>query len=127
MTGPQLEESGWFRSDRPLTTFQRARKASAPIYADPGSWAAKRRVPNFDDLLFLAAVAVALPLEGYRERCSTKTLLGTRCATRPIELAMPITVAGMSFGALSAPRVKRMRWGRLPPKWVHRRPPATAG
>jgi glutamate synthase domain-containing protein 2 len=42
------------------------------------------------------------PLEGYRERCLTKTVLGTRHAKKPIELEIPITVAGMSFGALSA-------------------------
>src|SRR6201996_6266553 len=66
---------------------------------------AKRRVPHFDDLLFLAASLSRYPLEGYRERCATKTVLGTRFASKPIELAVPITVAGMSFGALSA-RVK---------------------
>ena len=31
-----------------------------------------------------------------------KTVLGTRFATKPIELDIPITIAGMSFGALSA-------------------------
>src|SRR5207342_3342058 len=34
--------------------------------------------------------------------CATKTVLGTRHATKPVELAIPITIAGMSFGALSA-------------------------
>jgi len=63
---------------------------------------AKRRVPHFDDLLFLGASLSRYPLEGYREKCTTKTVLGTRFAKKPIELAIPITVAGMSFGALSA-------------------------
>jgi methylamine---glutamate N-methyltransferase subunit C len=63
---------------------------------------AKRRVPTFDDLVFLTASVSRYPLEGYREKCSTKTVLGTRFAKRPIELEIPITVAGMSFGALSA-------------------------
>lgn len=63
---------------------------------------AKRRVPTFDDLVFLTASASRYPLEGYRERCSSKTILGTRFAKKPIELEIPITVAGMSFGALSA-------------------------
>jgi glutamate synthase domain-containing protein 2 len=63
---------------------------------------AKRRVPHFDDLLFLGASLSRYPLEGYREKCVSKTVLGTRFATKPIELAIPITVAGMSFGALSA-------------------------
>jgi len=41
------------------------------------------------------------PLEGYRETCNTKVTLGTRFAKNPIELDIPITIAGMSFGALS--------------------------
>src|SRR5476649_1802047 len=97
----QLEESAGF--DRHTIDYiQRA--AASGLYEIRGL-GAKRRVPNFDDLLFLAASLSRYPLEGYRERCATKTVLGTRYATRPIELAIPITVAGMSFGALSA-RVK---------------------
>ena len=63
---------------------------------------AKRSLPTFDDLVFLTASLSRYPLEGYRERCLTKTVLGTRFAKKPIELEIPITVAGMSFGALSA-------------------------
>ncbi|MBO0827698.1 MAG: FMN-binding glutamate synthase family protein [Streptosporangiales bacterium] len=65
-------------------------------------WGAKRSVPGFDDLVFLTASASRYPLEGYRERCDTTTVLGTRYASKPLELAVPITIAGMSFGALSA-------------------------
>src|SRR5206468_7540549 len=65
-------------------------------------WGAKRKLPTFDDLVFLTASASRYPLEGYRERCDTTTVLGTRCASSPLELAIPITIAGMSFGALSA-------------------------
>jgi methylamine---glutamate N-methyltransferase subunit C len=65
-------------------------------------WGAKRQMPTFDDLVFLTASLSRYPLEGYRERCDTTTVLGTRCASSPIELAIPITIAGMSFGALSA-------------------------
>src|SRR4249919_3950456 len=65
-------------------------------------WGAKRRMPTFDDLVFLTASLSRYPLEGYRERCDTTTVLGTRFASRPLELAIPITIAGMSFGALSA-------------------------
>jgi methylamine---glutamate N-methyltransferase subunit C len=64
-------------------------------------YGALRNVPRFDDLLFLTASLTRLPLEGYRERCTTKTILGTRYAKRPMELEIPITIAGMSFGALS--------------------------
>jgi len=63
---------------------------------------AKRKLPHFDDLAFLGASLSRYPLEGYREKCSTKTVLGTRFAKKPIVLDTPITVAGMSFGALSA-------------------------
>jgi methylamine---glutamate N-methyltransferase subunit C len=63
---------------------------------------AKRALPTFDDLLFLTASASRYPLEGYRERCDTATVLGSRHGARPLELAIPITIAGMSFGALSA-------------------------
>src|ERR1700758_2471820 len=63
---------------------------------------AKRQLPHFDDLVFLGASLSRYPLEGYREKCSTATVLGKRFAKRPIELAIPITIAGMSFGALSA-------------------------
>jgi glutamate synthase domain-containing protein 2 len=63
---------------------------------------ARRRVPTFDDLVFLTASVSRYPLEGYRERCETRTVLGTRHGARPLELEIPITIAGMSFGALSA-------------------------
>src|SRR5581483_3355286 len=62
----------------------------------------KRSLPTFDDLVFLTASLSRYPLEGYRERCLTKTVLGTRYAKKPVELDVPITIAGMSFGALSS-------------------------
>ena len=63
---------------------------------------AKRRVPSFDDLVLLTASLSRYPLEGYRERCVSRTVLGTRFAKKPVELEIPITIAGMSFGSLSA-------------------------
>ncbi|WP_368861207.1 FMN-binding glutamate synthase family protein [Frankia sp. AgB32] len=65
-------------------------------------WGARRAVPDFDDLLLLTASASRYPLEGYRERCDTRTVLGARRAARPVVLDIPITIAGMSFGSLSA-------------------------
>jgi glutamate synthase domain-containing protein 2 len=41
------------------------------------------------------------PLEGYRERCDTDVVIGARHAKKPLHLDIPITIAGMSFGALS--------------------------
>ncbi len=77
------------------------RKAREGIY-DIRGFGAKRKVPHFDDLLMLGASVSRYPLEGYRERCNTAVTLGTRFAKNPIELDIPITIAGMSFGALSA-------------------------
>lgn len=62
----------------------------------------KRAIPGFDDLVFLTASVSRYPLEGYRERCDTRTVLGTRRGAKPIELEIPITITGMSFGSLSA-------------------------
>src|SRR6185436_7562712 len=78
------------------------RAAREGIY-DIRGFGAKRTVPHFDDLLFLGASVSRYPLEGYRERCDTNVTLGTRFAKKPLELKIPVTIAGMSFGALSAP------------------------
>ena len=77
------------------------RAADEGLYEIRG-WGAKRPLPSFDDLLFLGASLSRYPLEGYRESCETNVVLGTRFAKRPIELRIPITIAGMSFGSLSA-------------------------
>jgi len=61
----------------------------------------ERNWATFDDLTFVPCSLTRIPLEGYRERCSTKTILGTRYAEKPIELDIPIMVTGMSWGALS--------------------------
>jgi methylamine---glutamate N-methyltransferase subunit C len=79
------------------------RRAAATGIYDIRGGGAKRRVPHFDDLLFLGASISRYPLEGYREKCDTSVVLGTRYAKKPIRLDIPITIAGMSFGALSGP------------------------
>ncbi len=61
----------------------------------------RRPLPSFDDLTFLPSTLTRIPLEGYREKCSTRTVLGTRFAERPIELEIPVMITGMSYGALS--------------------------
>ena len=76
------------------------RAAETGIYDIRGG-GSKRKLPHFDDLLFLGASMSRYPLEGYRETCNTKVTLGTRYAKKPLELDIPITIAGMSFGALS--------------------------
>jgi glutamate synthase domain-containing protein 2 len=76
------------------------RSSVLPTKASTGS--AGSELPSFDDLVLLGASISRYPLEGYRERCETNVTLGTRFAQTPIELRIPITIAGMSFGALGA-------------------------
>ena len=95
---PQREESATF--DR--STLDYIHRASTTGLYEIRGLGAKRKLPHFDDLVFLTASLSRYPLEGYRERCVTKTVLGTRFAKRPLVLDIPITIAGMSFGALSA-------------------------
>ena len=92
------EESAGYDSK----TLDYIRNAAAYGLYEIRGMGAKRKVANFDDLVFLGASLSRYALEGYREKCSTKTVLGTRFAKKPIELDIPITIAGMSFGSLSA-------------------------
>src|SRR5271154_5886394 len=99
--GTPLEESASYNRN----TLSYIHQAAETGLYDIRGLGAKRRVPTFDDLVFLTASASRYPLEGYREKCVTKTVLGSRVAAKPIVLDIPITIAGMSFGALSG-RVK---------------------
>ncbi len=96
----------FYTPPRPSATFDAHsiaeihRAAATGIYDIRGA-GAKRKVPHFDDLLFLGASISRYPLEGYREKCATNVTLGTRYAKKPIELKIPVTIAGMSFGSLS--------------------------
>ena len=82
-----------------ISEIQRA--ADEGIYKIRG-FGAKRALPHFDDLVFLGASVSRYPLEGYREACGTDVTLGTRFAEKPLTLDIPVTIGGMSFGALSA-------------------------
>lgn len=95
---PVLRESASY-SRSVIHEIQRA--ADTGIY-DIRGFGAKRRLPSFDDLVFLGASVSRYPLEGYRERCATDVTLGTRYAEKPVQLKIPVTIAGMSFGALGA-------------------------
>ncbi len=77
------------------------RAANTGIYRIRG-WGAKRELPTLDDLVFLGASMSRYPLEGYREACGTDVVIGAENAERPVKLDIPITIAGMSFGSLSA-------------------------
>ena len=94
----QLRASAAF-NETVIHEIQRA--AREGVYEIRG-FGGKRALPSFDDLVFLGASTSRYPLEGYREACDTDVVLGSRHAKRPIELKIPITIAGMSFGALGA-------------------------
>jgi hypothetical protein len=77
-TQDNLRESATF--DR-VTMAEIRRAAETGIY-DIRGFGAKRKLPHFDDLLFLGASMSRYPLEGYREACETKVVLGTRFAKK---------------------------------------------
>ncbi|MEO8418824.1 MAG: FMN-binding glutamate synthase family protein [Methylophilaceae bacterium] len=85
------------------STNAEIRRAAATGIYDIRGGGSKRKLPHFDDLLFLGASVSRYPLEGYREKCGTDVVLGTRFAKKPIYLKTPVTIAGMSFGSLSGP------------------------
>ncbi len=95
------------RTLRPSATFPDHVIAEIQRAADQGvyeirGFGGKRPIPSFDDLVLLGASVSRYPLEGYRERCDTSVTIGARHAKKPIELKIPLTIAGMSFGALGA-------------------------
>ena len=59
-----------------------------------------KKIPTWDDLTFMPGTLTRFVIEGYREKCLTKTIIGPE-APRPLELDIPIYITGMSFGALS--------------------------
>ena len=61
-----------------------------------------QKVTHFDDLTFLSTGLTRFPLEGYKERCNTHTVIGSIRAANPLVLETPIYISGMSYGALSA-------------------------
>lgn len=72
-----------------------------------------KQLPTFDDLTFVPATMTRLPLEGYRESCDTETILGggRGLVEKPIKLKIPIYIASMSFGALSASAKASLGYG----------------
>jgi glutamate synthase domain-containing protein 2 len=96
------------RTLRPSGTYQPEviediqTKAETGLYRIRGYGTLRpRHWATFDDLTFLPCSLTRIPLEGYREKCSTTTVLGTRFARRPITLDIPVMITGMSWGALS--------------------------
>ena len=61
-----------------------------------------QKVTHFDDLTFLSTGLTRFPLEGYKEHCNSRTVIGSLHAENPLVLETPIYISGMSYGALSA-------------------------
>jgi methylamine---glutamate N-methyltransferase subunit C len=96
---PVLQTSGVFK---PSTMASIQARAASGLYEIRGFGTLReRRWASFDDLTFLPCSLTRIPLEGYREKCETRTVLGTRYAKKPVELDIPIMITGMSWGALS--------------------------
>src|SRR5437773_10499246 len=97
--GRTLQPSGIFQ---PVVTEDIQTKAETGLYRIRGYGTLRqRRWATFDDLTFLPCSLTRIPLEGYREKCSTTTVLGKRYAAKPITLDIPVMITGMSWGALS--------------------------
>jgi len=101
MAVPPIRTEPRFSSTFDRHTISEIQRAAATGIYDIRGGGAKRKLPHFDDLLFLGASISRYPLEGYREKCGTDVVLGSRFAKKPIHLKTPVTIAGMSFGALS--------------------------
>jgi glutamate synthase domain-containing protein 2 len=103
------------RAQRPASLFppevirEIQRAADQGVYEIRGL-GAKRALPHFDDLLMLGASVSRYPLEGYREACHTDVQLGSRYAEQPLQLDIPITIAGMSFGSLGTHAKRSFGW-----------------
>ena len=114
--GAVSDTAGWQPGLRESYLFDRNviaeihRAAREGIY-DIRGFGAKRRVPHFDDLLFLGASVSRYPLEGYRERCATDVVLGTRFARTPLELALILVFVALAgiVGGLLVWRAERFR------------------
>jgi glutamate synthase domain-containing protein 2 len=55
---------------------------------------------SFDDLIFVPAQLAKRPVDYYKEKISSKTVIGKN-SKKPIELETPIIFGAMSFGAIS--------------------------
>ena len=80
----------------------------------------ERPLPSFDDLTFLLCTLTRIPLEGYREKCNTQTVLGTRFATRPIINDIPVMISGIAL--VLCPIMPKWRW-RVAPRRLAVPPP----
>jgi len=60
----------------------------------------KWRKISFEDLVFLPAQIYKRPVDYYKEKIISKTIIG-KLSKKPIEIETPVIIGAMSFGALS--------------------------
>ena len=66
-------------------------------------------IPHWDELMFLPGTLTRFVIEGYREKCDTRTVLGARFAKYPLELEIPIYIGG---------KVKALGIDCIPGEWT---------
>ena len=103
--GTNHDRDGLRESAPVRPAHDRTRSSAPPARASTTSAGsgAKRKLPHFDDLLFLGATCRATRWRATASAATPTSSLGTRFAKQPLHLEIPVTIAGMSFGALSAP------------------------
>jgi glutamate synthase domain-containing protein 2 len=90
------DSSSPFANARVIKEIQK-RTRGVPV---SGGRSAKFGRIGFDELVFLPAQLNRRPVDYYREKISSKTIVG-KLSKKPVEIETPIIVAAMSFGALS--------------------------
>jgi glutamate synthase domain-containing protein 2 len=106
-------------------TLAEIRRAAATGIYDIRGGGAKRKAAAFRRPAVPRRLDLALSARGLPREVRDRRRLGTRFAKKPIELKIPITIAGMSFGALSANGQGSAR-AAAPRSRAPRPPPATA-
>ncbi|MDD5530530.1 MAG: glutamate synthase-related protein [bacterium] len=65
------------------------------------SYGSGRPLPVLDDIIIVPAQLSKTPVDKYREKCSTRVVIGEGRAKNPLILDIPIIVGAMSYGAIS--------------------------
>ena len=61
-------------------------KAALGRYQIRGQATKRQGLPSFDDLVFVPAGLSRMPLEGYREKCDTRVVIGEGTCENPLVL-----------------------------------------
>lgn len=75
-----------------------------------------KRMPTFDDLTFVPATMTRLPLEGYRENCETKTVLGAGVVWWRNRWSSRFRCISRRCRLVRYRQTPKPRWGTAPPR-----------